>query len=213
MCVTDTLTHNRVDIDDLDALYPAGEPLPESEPHELVRSDAAAVLRQHFAPSRRESAAGSRGRGGGAGSRERPATRTAAQPRLARGQPNPGPTRVATSNTHPPPAGPIGVYPHSCMRSSPPPRGLPPSRTRLTVSRHLVPAAPGCQMSRPCGSAWTPAGRFRLAVQRCDELRHRGCDGIPHQLGIHVVVLMHEEVAHTAGTDNGQCGVRGHEPV
>ena len=49
MCVTDTLTHNRVDIDDLDALYPAGEPLPESEPHELVRSDAATVLRQHFA--------------------------------------------------------------------------------------------------------------------------------------------------------------------
>ncbi len=47
MCVTETLTHNGPGAD-LDALYPDGEPLPESEPHERVRGDAAAVLRQRF---------------------------------------------------------------------------------------------------------------------------------------------------------------------
>ncbi|MCY3560719.1 MAG: Uma2 family endonuclease [bacterium] len=33
----------------LDKRYPAGEPLPESSPHEIVRGDVAMVLRQHFA--------------------------------------------------------------------------------------------------------------------------------------------------------------------
>ena len=56
-------------------------------------------------------------------------------------------------------------------------------------------------------------GDLGVGSQRRDELRHRGRDGIPHQLGIHVVVLVHEEVAHTAGTDNSQRGVGGHEPV
>ena len=45
MCVTGTHTDNGLD---LDALYPGGEPLPESVPHERVRHDAATVLRQHF---------------------------------------------------------------------------------------------------------------------------------------------------------------------
>jgi len=48
MCVTGTLTHNSLDIDDLDALYPAGEPLPESCPHHHVRTRAFTVLEQHF---------------------------------------------------------------------------------------------------------------------------------------------------------------------
>ena len=45
MCVTETLT---LDVDALDALYPAGELLPESRPHRRVRDDAASVLEQHF---------------------------------------------------------------------------------------------------------------------------------------------------------------------
>ena len=48
MCVTETLTHDTLDVDDLDALYPAGELLPESRPHRRVRDDAASVLEQHF---------------------------------------------------------------------------------------------------------------------------------------------------------------------
>jgi Uma2 family endonuclease len=43
ICVTGTLN-----VDDLDALYPDGEPLPESRPHRRVRDDAATVLEQHF---------------------------------------------------------------------------------------------------------------------------------------------------------------------
>ena len=46
--MTGTLTHSGLDIDDFDALYPGGEPLPESVPHERVRHDTATVLRQHF---------------------------------------------------------------------------------------------------------------------------------------------------------------------
>ena len=48
MCVTDTLTHDTLDVDDLDALYPAGEIVPESAPHDLVCVQAVSVLRQHF---------------------------------------------------------------------------------------------------------------------------------------------------------------------
>ncbi|MCY3807401.1 MAG: Uma2 family endonuclease [bacterium] len=46
--MTETLTHNDLDVDDLDALYPAGEPLPESRPHRRVRDNAASVLEQRF---------------------------------------------------------------------------------------------------------------------------------------------------------------------
>ena len=71
-----------------------------------------------------------------------------------------------------------------------------------------------CWGSTLSGEVEGPAGRFTgLGGQRPHELRHRGRDGIPHQLGIHVVVLVHEEVAHTAGADNGQGRVRGHELV
>ena len=48
MCVTETLTHDALDVDDLDALYPAGEIVPESAPHDLVCVQAVSVLRQHF---------------------------------------------------------------------------------------------------------------------------------------------------------------------
>ena len=33
---------------ELDALYPAGEPLPESGPHEIVRGEVASILREFF---------------------------------------------------------------------------------------------------------------------------------------------------------------------
>ena len=48
MCLTETLTHDTLDVDDLDALYPAGEIVPESAPHDLVCVQAVSVLRQHF---------------------------------------------------------------------------------------------------------------------------------------------------------------------
>lgn len=48
MCVTETLTHDALDVDPLDALYPAGETVPESAPHDLIRVQAVTVLRQHF---------------------------------------------------------------------------------------------------------------------------------------------------------------------
>jgi Uma2 family endonuclease len=48
MCVTETLTRGTLNVDDLDALYPDGEPLPESEPHEILRTDIVTVLREHF---------------------------------------------------------------------------------------------------------------------------------------------------------------------
>lgn len=44
--MTETLLHG--DLRALDALYPAGEPLPESSPHEIMRGEAASMLRQFF---------------------------------------------------------------------------------------------------------------------------------------------------------------------
>ena len=46
--MTETLTHGAPGVDDLDALYPAGELLPESLPHERVRGDTRPVLEHHF---------------------------------------------------------------------------------------------------------------------------------------------------------------------
>ena len=46
--MTGTLSHGASGVGNLDRLYPDGEPLPESAPHELVRHDAATVLRQYF---------------------------------------------------------------------------------------------------------------------------------------------------------------------
>ena len=46
--MTGTLSHGASGVSDLDRLYPDGEPLPESAPHERVRHDAATVLRQYF---------------------------------------------------------------------------------------------------------------------------------------------------------------------
>ena len=46
--MTGTLSQGASGVGNLDRLYPDGEPLPESAPHELVRHDAATVLRQYF---------------------------------------------------------------------------------------------------------------------------------------------------------------------
>lgn len=44
--VTDALADDAIDFD---VLYPAGEPVPESPRHQIVRDDTAALLRVHFA--------------------------------------------------------------------------------------------------------------------------------------------------------------------
>ena len=49
MCVTETLTLNAPHVDiDLDVLYPAGEPLPESRLHERLCREAMSVLEEFF---------------------------------------------------------------------------------------------------------------------------------------------------------------------
>ena len=54
MCVTDTLTHDTLDVDDLDALYPAGELLPESATAPTASATTQHLCcEQHFEQPRR----------------------------------------------------------------------------------------------------------------------------------------------------------------